>query len=184
MKTFLIAVPIAALLVSYFIADADLTSFQLKYLSIFGTVGTLLGLCYTIVQVSLVKKESVIIAGAAEETKKQVLLLACVADWARGVKVAQEIQIHCRNGKREIAIPRLQELKQILYDIAHSSDSSLKSHGDDAGRQIVRLNLVINGFEKDPATGMSSHEIANVNEILEKTIDLLSQIQSITKNKG
>ncbi len=185
MKSILIVVSIITVVACYFIADLELTPFQSRYLSIVGTACTLVGLIYTIIQVSLVRRESEVISLSASETKEQVLLLARVADWARGIKVAQEIQNHCRNGKREIAIPRIQELKQILHDIVNSSDEKLKNlHGSDAGKQIVSLNVVINGFEKDSATKMSGDEVASVNKMLESTIDLLSRIQSIAKNKG
>ncbi|MDQ7987312.1 hypothetical protein QYS36_20415 [Pseudomonas sp. G34] len=181
----LVALMLTVPLVSYFIAISELSDFTLKLISIIGTVGSIAGLLYTIVQISLIRRESEVISRTASATKEQVLLLSCVADWARGIKVAQEIQNHCRNRKREIAIPRIQELKQILYDIAHSSDQSIKSeHSESAGDQILLLNVVINGFEKAPTGKMSSDEIASVNEMLEKTIDLLSVIQSMTKNKG
>ncbi|CAN7261293.1 hypothetical protein LJR071_001095 [Pseudomonas sp. LjRoot71] len=170
---------------SYLLAGVPLTEFQNKYISIFGTLGTITGLVYAIAQIALMRKESEVISETAKETKSQVLLITCIADWARGVKVAQEVQIYCRSGKREIAIPRIQELKQILQDIVNAANSEIKNtHGTNAANQIISLNIIINGFEKDTRAKMSGEEVARVNNTLEATIDLLNEIQSITKNKG
>jgi len=170
---------------SYLLAGITVTEFQEKYISIAGTLGTIAGLIYAIAQIALMRKESEIISTTAKETKSQVLLLMCIADWARGVKVAQEVQIYCRSGKREIAIPRIQELKQILQDIVNAANIEIKgAHGSSAANHIVSLNVILNGFEKDTKAKMSGEEVARVNNTLEATIDLLNEIQSITKNKG
>jgi hypothetical protein len=185
MKAILVILTIALLVVPYFLADYPIGGFLARYITIVGTAGTFAGLIYTIFQVILLRKEAKIITATARETKSQILLLMCIADWARGVKVAQEVQIHCRNGKREIAIPRIQELKQILQDIVNASDGEIKEvHGGTAAKHIINLNVIINGFEKDTKSKMSGVEVAGVNKTFEATIDLLTEIQSITKNKG
>jgi|GEM_PF-4566299 len=185
MKVSLMISIIIIAVISYLLASLTLTPFQVQYISIAGTLGTAVGLLYAIAQIILMRKESQIISETSRETKSQVLLLMCIADWARGVKVAQEVQIYCRSGKREIAIPRIQELKQILQDIVNSSNEEIKNnHGGFANEHIVNLNIIINGFEKDSRARMDSEEVARVNRTLEMTIDLLNKIQSITKNKG
>jgi hypothetical protein len=185
MRIMLFIIIFAVPAVSLWLATVELSEFQVMFISILGTSGTLAGLLYAIAQIAQIRKESKIIADTASQTKAQVFLLMRVADWARGIKVAQEVQIHCRNGKREIAIPRIQELKEILQDIIHAADEKISSeHGNAALKQIVSLNLIINGFEKDNKSRISKDEVAKVNAILELTIDLLNKIQSITKNRG
>jgi hypothetical protein len=165
-------------LVLFFI-DFKKEDWFLVFWGVFGTNVTILGMIYTLYQITQLKSESKIIQDAVKETKDKIHFVNGYADVARGIQLIKEIQGHMRSNKFEVGVIRLQELKMVVsavkkLNFLQTEPVEMESINKD-------INFLINDVEKEISSGGKTLKVTRLNSSLERIFDSLDELQNKLK---
>jgi len=105
-------------------------------------------------------------------------------DIARTVKLVQEIQTYNRLKKYEIVIIRTQDLKYVLRDILNNPRFSGLIDCQRYQNHIKKISLQIGSLEKELQQPSKKFDIASMNDVFEKVLNDLMDLDTRLKQKG
>jgi hypothetical protein len=159
----------------------------LKVIDIFnlaGTLASLIGLIIVIYQIGQVKAISEATRDASEKTKARITSLLFVMDIPKALKIAQEVQFYNRNGKFELSILRMQDLKYHLIQIKNNAGFSEFIDKALYKDLIVDLSIEISSMEKGMKSKSKVLDSTKSNATLEKILTHLFDIDTTVKIEG
>ena len=161
------------------LTDFEAEGAAAKFMGIVGSNASILGILYSLYQLSHLRAETALIKQASEETKSKILTLQHYGEISAGISLIPEIQNYLRSRKFELAIVKIQELKRILTEaIGNASDTTAAGT---LKEEIQSLNLLISSFEKEIEEKRKSIQICQVNSDLERIRDLLLDLSAALK---
>jgi hypothetical protein len=156
----------------------------IEYFNVAGTGASLIGLAIVLYQIKLVKDATRAAKEASEKTRSKITELLFVMDLPKAQKIVLEIQNFNRQGKLEISLLRMQDLKYYLLQIKNNTDFSDIISKEKYTDFVTDLSLEIKNIEKEINSKTNSINIVNLNTKLEKINTQLSDLDSTVKTEG
>jgi hypothetical protein len=134
---------VSILLVTFSLLFKEYSEYFLSILSIFGAVGSVVGLFFVLKQVYHQGQITEELQKKVDETKTLVKKFSSVADLSKGTKLVGETQTLINNEKYESSILRLRDIKEILISVKHIDGTSRKNK---IGEYIVLVEKDLNNI--------------------------------------
>jgi hypothetical protein len=153
--------------IMFFLDDTEKTI--PNYITIIGTVLSLIGLLITYVNVFALKSEAIVISEQITRTYNKINQLNSIADISKAIKIVQEIQNFIHYKKIELALLRLRDLKCMLIQFSEDQLLNELTKNKAFEEQIKDLGIDINSID---SYVLQSNRKVNFSDIIKNLEEL------------
>ena len=142
-----------------------------NWISITGSILSLIGVGIAIWQISLVKKAAVAAKDAADQTQKTISQNLLLSNVYTCIKNLEEIQSFVRNEKYESAQLRTNDLVSFLYQIQQRTKNSQQTIEIEYEEMLSQLSIIREDFERKVYKSSARINNVQINSQLSKISD-------------
>ena len=140
---FIIGTILIAFLFSY-LAKNDRTI--VNFFTLFGTFTSIFGLWIAYIQIISLKITNEKTKLAVENSLNKINQMLSVSELSKAIKIIQEIQTSNINGKHEVSLIRMKDLKSILIQIKYNSELNIYTETGVYNQNITDISIDINNL--------------------------------------
>lgn len=152
-----------------------------NFFTLFGTFASIFGLWIAYIQIISLKKTNEQTKIAVENSLNKINQMLSVSELSKAIKLIQEIQTSNNNGKHEVSLIRMKDLKAILIQIRFNLDLNIYTETNSYNQNITDISININNMN-DLLTGKKKGlNFSRLNSNLEELSTTISEFENKLK---
>ena len=152
-----------------------------NFLTLFGTFLSLYGLWIAYIQILSLKTTAEQTKNAVENSLNRINQILSVSDLSKANKIIQEIQTSNMNGKHELSLLRMRDLKYILIQVKSSAELNVYTETGTYNQNITDLSIDINNLNDLVLGKKKGVNFSKLNSNLEDLATTLSEFENKLK---
>lgn len=117
-----------------------------NFFTLFGTFASIFGLWIAYIQIISLKLTNEQTKIAVENSLNKINQMLSVSELSKAIKIIQEIQTSNINGKHEVSLVRMKDLKSILIQIKYNSELNIYTETSIYNQNITDISIDINNL--------------------------------------
>lgn len=117
-----------------------------NFFTLFGTFASIFGLWIAYIQIISLKLTNEKTKTAVENSLNKINQMLSVSELSKAIKIIQEIQTSNINGKHEVSLIRMKDLKSILIQIKYNSELNIYTETSIYNQNITDISIDINNL--------------------------------------
>lgn len=158
-----------------------MNDYLITYLSLSGSIASIVGILFAIYQILKIKSNAEITRISVEETRNDIERILSIADLAKSNETIKLIQDSIAREKYEIALLRLQELKLMIIEFKEIPLLDVDDFKSKMSDLIIKLGIDIISLHNCVISNDNRFRPEIVLEHLETTSEILTEIKSKLK---
>ncbi|NVM61746.1 hypothetical protein FHW88_000022 [Mucilaginibacter sp. SG538B] len=152
-----------------------------NFFTLYGTFGSLYGLCLAYLQIQSIKETSEKTRLAVDSSLVRINQVLSISEIARSLKIIQEIQTSILHDKSELALLRMKDLKQILIQVKYNGDLQDYTNSGAYNQHITDISIDINNINDSLLKKKTGVNFSKVNQNLEQLATVLTEFENKLK---
>jgi hypothetical protein len=169
-------------IIFYFLPDKDRTA--VNAFTVFGTFLSLFGLGFAYLQIQSINTTSEQTKVAVDKSLLRINQILSVSELSKANKTIQEIQSFNIQGKHEISLMRMRDLKSILIQVKYNDDLEEYTNDNIYNQNITDLGSDINNLHDLLIGNKKGVNFSRINQNLESLSTTLAEFENKLKYKG
>jgi hypothetical protein len=156
----------------------------INFISISGTLASITGLIFVLIQTSHAIKLSQATKEAAENSRNKIISLFNTIDIAKLQKTIHEVQQYNRSKKFQLSILRMQEVREGLQNIRCNTNLTSILPVQKINKLVSMMSVDISSIEKQLLTEDLTIDISKLNNNLDSILNEINTLNSEIKYNG
>ncbi|CCG53697.1 Probable transmembrane protein of unknown function [Flavobacterium indicum GPTSA100-9 = DSM 17447] len=176
---FIIGTVIIVSLFMFSLEDKDKTI--VNFFTLFGTFASIFGLWIAYIQIISLKLTNEQTKIAVENSLNKINQLLSISELSKAIKIIQEIQTSNINGKHEVALIRMKDLKSILIQIKYNSELNIYTETNIYNQNITDISIDINNLNDFLIGRKKGLNFSKLNSNLEELSTTITEFENKLK---
>jgi hypothetical protein len=150
-------------------------------ISAVGSTASFFALFIAILQIIYLRRVSLAIKEAVDETKRKLVVAISLSDVARATKLIEEVQSHAGSQKYEVARLRLQDLRALLVQFGRAESLKEIRAAEEYEQHLIDVNIDISNLYSVMIGKRKNFKVLKMNENLEGIATILMKFENFLK---